>query len=88
MASATIKVTQTRSTIGILEKHKATMRGLGLRLSMRFRRSKLQLCIALPRRLLRQHMLLEGIHNVVSLCLSLCPTEFGSAERNPRSSAR
>ncbi|MCI0511062.1 MULTISPECIES: 50S ribosomal protein L30 [Chromohalobacter] len=31
MATATIKVTQTRSTIGILEKHKATMRGLGLR---------------------------------------------------------
>ncbi|GAB3350305.1 MULTISPECIES: 50S ribosomal protein L30 [Chromohalobacter] len=31
MAAATIKVTQTRSTIGILEKHKATIRGLGLR---------------------------------------------------------
>ncbi|MHB0777295.1 50S ribosomal protein L30 [Halomonas sp. WWR20] len=29
--AALIKVTQTRSTIGVLEKHKATMRGLGLR---------------------------------------------------------
>lgn len=29
--AATIKVTQTRSTIGVLEKHKATMKGLGLR---------------------------------------------------------
>ncbi|MEC9483116.1 MAG: 50S ribosomal protein L30 [Halomonas sp.] len=29
--AAMIKVTQIRSTIGVLEKHKATMRGLGLR---------------------------------------------------------
>ncbi|SFU91913.1 50S ribosomal protein L30 [Halomonas korlensis] len=29
--TATLKVTQTRSTIGILPKHKATMCGLGLR---------------------------------------------------------
>lgn len=29
--AATIKVTQIRSTIGVLEKHKATMKGLGLR---------------------------------------------------------
>ncbi len=29
--SATLKVTQTRSCIGILPKHKATMKGLGLR---------------------------------------------------------
>lgn len=29
--AASIKVTQTRSTIGVLEKHRATMRGLGLR---------------------------------------------------------
>ncbi|GAB2778072.1 50S ribosomal protein L30 [Halomonas shantousis] len=29
--AASIKVTQIRSTIGVLEKHKATMRGLGLR---------------------------------------------------------
>ena len=29
--AATIKVTQTRSTIGTLPKHKATMQGLGLR---------------------------------------------------------
>lgn len=29
--TATLKVTQTRSTIGILPKHKATMSGLGLR---------------------------------------------------------
>ena len=29
--AATIKVTQVRSTIGILPKHKATMQGLGLR---------------------------------------------------------
>ncbi|GHA98097.1 MULTISPECIES: 50S ribosomal protein L30 [Halomonadaceae] len=29
--AAKIKVTQTRSTIGVLEKHKATMKGLGLR---------------------------------------------------------
>ncbi|WP_048306659.1 50S ribosomal protein L30 [Halomonas sp. PR-M31] len=29
--AASIKVTQTRSTIGVLEKHKATMKGLGLR---------------------------------------------------------
>lgn len=28
---ASIKVTQVRSTIGVLEKHKATMKGLGLR---------------------------------------------------------
>jgi large subunit ribosomal protein L30 len=28
---ASIKVTQIRSTIGVLEKHKATMKGLGLR---------------------------------------------------------
>ncbi|WP_110648586.1 50S ribosomal protein L30 [Salinicola peritrichatus] len=27
----TIKITQTRSTIGVLQKHKATMKGLGLR---------------------------------------------------------
>ncbi|MDY7117469.1 50S ribosomal protein L30 [Halomonas sp. SSL-5] len=31
MAAATIKVTQTRSTIGVLGKHKATIQGLGLR---------------------------------------------------------
>lgn len=29
--AAKIKVTQIRSTIGVLEKHKATMKGLGLR---------------------------------------------------------
>jgi large subunit ribosomal protein L30 len=29
--SATLKVTQTRSTIGVLSRHKATMKGLGLR---------------------------------------------------------
>nr|WP_297460387.1 50S ribosomal protein L30 [uncultured Halomonas sp.] len=29
--AALIKVTQIRSTIGVLEKHKATLRGLGLR---------------------------------------------------------
>lgn len=29
--AALIKVTQIRSTIGVLEKHKATMKGLGLR---------------------------------------------------------
>ncbi|GHC37280.1 50S ribosomal protein L30 [Aidingimonas halophila] len=29
--AATIKVTQVRSTIGVLEKHKATIKGLGLR---------------------------------------------------------
>ncbi|GAA5170702.1 50S ribosomal protein L30 [Modicisalibacter zincidurans] len=29
--AALIKVTQVRSTIGILNKHKATMKGLGLR---------------------------------------------------------
>ncbi|MGM0984926.1 MAG: 50S ribosomal protein L30 [Pseudomonadota bacterium] len=29
--SATIKVTQTRSTIGVLAKHKANIKGLGLR---------------------------------------------------------
>ncbi|SHF58647.1 LSU ribosomal protein L30P [Modicisalibacter ilicicola DSM 19980] len=29
--AASIKVTQIRSTIGVLEKHKATMKGLGLR---------------------------------------------------------
>ncbi len=29
--AALIKVTQVRSTIGVLNKHKATMRGLGLR---------------------------------------------------------
>jgi large subunit ribosomal protein L30 len=29
--AASIKVTQTRSTIGVLDKHRATMRGLGLR---------------------------------------------------------
>ncbi|OHV11521.1 50S ribosomal protein L30 [Kushneria phosphatilytica] len=29
--SATIRVTQVRSTIGVIEKHKATIRGLGLR---------------------------------------------------------
>ncbi len=29
--AATLKVTQTRSTIGILPTHKATMKGLGLR---------------------------------------------------------
>ncbi|WP_106374958.1 50S ribosomal protein L30 [Vreelandella songnenensis] len=29
--AATIKVTQIRSTIGVLPKHKATMNGLGLR---------------------------------------------------------
>jgi len=28
--AATIKVTQIRSTIGVLPKHKATMKGLGL----------------------------------------------------------
>ncbi|WP_251979098.1 50S ribosomal protein L30 [Salinicola avicenniae] len=27
----TIKITQTRSTIGVLQKHRATMKGLGLR---------------------------------------------------------
>ncbi|WFF40842.1 50S ribosomal protein L30 [Salinicola endophyticus] len=27
----TIKITQTRSTIGVLQKHKSTMKGLGLR---------------------------------------------------------
>jgi large subunit ribosomal protein L30 len=31
MANKTIKVTQTRSAIGRLPKHKATLRGLGLR---------------------------------------------------------
>ncbi|RUO69327.1 50S ribosomal protein L30 [Pseudidiomarina sediminum] len=31
MANKTIKVTQTRSSIGRLPKHKATLRGLGLR---------------------------------------------------------
>lgn len=31
MAKKTVKVTQIRSTIGKLPKHKATMRGLGLR---------------------------------------------------------
>ncbi|CUA88439.1 50S ribosomal protein L30 [Pseudidiomarina sp. E22-M8] len=31
MAKKTIKVTQTRSSIGRLPKHKATLRGLGLR---------------------------------------------------------
>ena len=29
--AASIKVTQIRSTIGVLNKHKATMKGLGLR---------------------------------------------------------
>lgn len=29
--SASIKVTQVRSTIGVVEKHRATVRGLGLR---------------------------------------------------------
>ncbi|WP_027966127.1 50S ribosomal protein L30 [Halomonas halocynthiae] len=29
--SASIKVTQVRSTIGVLDKHKATIKGLGLR---------------------------------------------------------
>ncbi|MGC3874201.1 50S ribosomal protein L30 [Halomonas sp. GXIMD04776] len=29
--AVSIKVTQIRSTIGVLEKHKATMKGLGLR---------------------------------------------------------
>lgn len=29
--AALIKVTQVRSTIGVLNKHKATMKGLGLR---------------------------------------------------------
>ena len=29
--AATIKVTQIRSTIGVLPKHEATMKGLGLR---------------------------------------------------------
>lgn len=29
--AASIKVTQTRSTIGVLNKHKSTMKGLGLR---------------------------------------------------------
>ncbi|WP_227370354.1 50S ribosomal protein L30 [Halomonas sp. M20] len=29
--AASIKVTQMRSTIGVLEKHKSTMKGLGLR---------------------------------------------------------
>jgi large subunit ribosomal protein L30 len=31
MAKKTIKVTQTRSSIGRLPKHKATLKGLGLR---------------------------------------------------------
>ena len=31
MAKKTIKVTQTRSSIGRIPKHKATLRGLGLR---------------------------------------------------------
>ncbi|MEX1221039.1 LSU ribosomal protein L30P [Pseudidiomarina planktonica] len=31
MAKKTIKVTQTRSSIGRLPKHRATLRGLGLR---------------------------------------------------------
>ncbi|WP_018694002.1 50S ribosomal protein L30 [Algicola sagamiensis] len=31
MAKKTVKVTQTRSSIGRLPKHKATLRGLGLR---------------------------------------------------------
>lgn len=31
MANKTIKVTQTRSAIGRLPKHRATLRGLGLR---------------------------------------------------------
>lgn len=31
MATKTLKVTQTRSSIGRLPKHKATLRGLGLR---------------------------------------------------------
>lgn len=31
MSKKTIKVTQTRSSIGRLPKHKATLRGLGLR---------------------------------------------------------
>ncbi len=31
MANKTVKVTQTRSAIGRLPKHKATLRGLGLR---------------------------------------------------------
>ncbi|EAQ30996.1 MULTISPECIES: 50S ribosomal protein L30 [Idiomarina] len=31
MAKKTLKVTQTRSSIGRLPKHKATLRGLGLR---------------------------------------------------------
>lgn len=31
MANKTIKVTQTRSSIGRLPKHRATLRGLGLR---------------------------------------------------------
>ena len=31
MANKTVKVTQTRSSIGRLPKHKATLRGLGLR---------------------------------------------------------
>ena len=29
--AATIKITRVRRTIGVLEKHRATMRGLGLR---------------------------------------------------------
>ena len=31
MSNKTVKVTQTRSSIGRLPKHKATLRGLGLR---------------------------------------------------------
>jgi large subunit ribosomal protein L30 len=31
MANNTVKITQTRSAIGRLPKHKATLRGLGLR---------------------------------------------------------
>jgi len=31
MANKTVKVTQTKSSIGRLPKHKATLRGLGLR---------------------------------------------------------
>ncbi|ART80678.1 MULTISPECIES: 50S ribosomal protein L30 [Oceanisphaera] len=31
MANKTVKITQTRSSIGRLPKHKATLRGLGLR---------------------------------------------------------
>ena len=31
MAKSTVKITQTKSSIGRLPKHKATLRGLGLR---------------------------------------------------------